>query len=86
VRSGKDVDFSKVGKATTAAGEEDTFGQDYQIDASRVAKGSVYLVGALGDMLEDVNRATDVGTFHISRKEGGPSTPFLQIPGARAAM
>merc|ERR1719163_2406508 len=33
-----------------------TDGEDYQIDANRLKAGSAYLVGALGDMLEDVNR------------------------------
>merc|ERR1719238_2011666 len=46
-------------QATPAAASSDSFstaGEDYQIDSNRLKAGSAYLVGSLGDMLEDVNR------------------------------
>merc|ERR1719478_1146432 len=40
----------------SATNNPNTDGEDYQIDSNRLKTGTAYLAGALGDMLEDVNR------------------------------
>merc|ERR1719504_107762 len=47
-----------------------TDGVDYQIDANRLKAGTAYFAGALGDMLEDVNRGLD-STAGANRLKAG---------------
>merc|ERR1719352_1744976 len=57
-----------------------TDGEDYQIDANALKGGvDTYIVGAMGDMLEDVNRAS----YRVEDGNTGTgATPIVDILGA----
>merc|ERR1719163_583861 len=65
-----------------AAASQSTDGEDYQIDSGRLkASSKVYVAGALGDMLEDVNRAdTAANPSPVVGKDGGKGTTFFASP------
>ena len=52
-------------------------GENYQVDAAALKAGTAYLAGALGDMLEDVNRGADGGALDVRNGwEGAQIGPF----------
>jgi len=54
-----------------------TFGEDFQIDANVVKAGTVYVAGALGDVLEDVNRDNELLADEVYN-----SNPIVNIEGS----
>jgi len=80
-----ELDLSATGQTLNRLNTDGTVGESYAIDNNALEAGQVYLVGALGDMLEDVERDRVEILTHAMDKAGGPGRTLFATPWGRGS-